>query len=116
MGNQGEHKSRSTAAHRVAAAVERPGWERMAGEHVRPDVGDAPRVAHVRVHLELNASMRQNRIEKDLGEVEESIWTGSRQQSGESGVISAAVSGECQGSLGESKAAAGGLWPSGMMP
>ena len=37
MGNQGEHKPRSTAAHRVTAAVERPGWERisacgMAGE------------------------------------------------------------------------------------
>ena len=58
----------------------------------------------------------ENRIEKDLGEVEESIWTGSRQQSGESGVISAAVSGECQGSLGESRAAAGALGPSGMMP
>ena len=66
MGNQGKHKQRSTAAHRVTAAVERPGWERMAGERVRPDVGDAPRIAHVRAHLEVDASMLRNRVQKDL--------------------------------------------------
>ena len=52
------------------AAVERPGWERMAGERVRPDFGDAPRVAHVRAYLEVDASMLQNRVQKDLGQGE----------------------------------------------
>ena len=70
----------------------------------------------MRVDLEVNASMRQNRVEKDLGEDEQSTWTGGRQHSGQSGPISAAVSGECKGSLGDSQAAAGGLGPSGMMP
>ena len=35
-------------------------------ERVRPGVGDAHRVVHVRVHLELNTIMHQSRVGKDL--------------------------------------------------
>ena len=70
----------STAAHMVDVAVEQVRMGGGVGKLGRFGAGDTPSPAHLRVLLEAEAGVLQNRVAKDLGEGEQSIqtWAGSR--------------------------------------
>ena len=106
----------STAAHMVDVAVEQVRMGGGVGKLGRFSAGDTPSPAHLRVLLEAEAGVLQNRVAKDLGEGEQSIqtWAGSRRAI--KAPISAGCLCKCHGSMGASQAAAGGPRSSGMMP
>ena len=106
----------STAAHMVDVAVEQVRMGGGVGKLGRFSAGDTPSPAHLRVLLEAEAGVLQNRVAKEFGEGEHPIRTCTAGSRAIKHAISVGCLSKCQGLVGASRAAAGGLGSSGMMP
>ena len=72
--DQGRRKGRSTAASRAAAAEERRGRERAAGERARFNAGDTPFGAPARDRMNEKAKIPPKSDLNDLVQAEQSIF------------------------------------------